>query len=278
MTFMETELAYASDIGRKRSRNEDSVAFYESSSSQIVAEYGRLYIVADGVGGGGAGEVASRYAAEKTLHAYYNSHEQDPEQRLRSAINAANSDLFRYTEQHQEMWRMGTTLVSALLIETKFIIANVGDSRAYLIRGDQIRQITRDHSLVGRLLDKGAISPEQAKNHPQRNIVLRSLGSEPEVRPDFYSGMLQTDDLLVLCTDGLTRHVSDSEIVELVTDRRPNQAVRELVDLANGRGGEDNVSILILAVMRRVRKISPSPGGNLPQKPNIVAMLDRQGS
>jgi len=230
------------------------------------------------VGGGGAGEVASRYAAEKTLRTYYHGHEQNPEQRLRSAINAANSGLYQYTEQHQKMWRMGTTLVAALLIETKFIIANVGDSRAYLIRDDQVRQITNDHSLVGRLLEKGAISPEQARNHPQRNIVLRSLGSEPDVRPDFFTGVLEVGDLLVLCTDGLTRHISDSDIVELVTDRRPDQAVRELVDLANERGGEDNISLLLLAVMGRDGEISSSPGSNLPQEPNIAAMLDQQDS
>lgn len=246
MTEFVIDKAWLTDVGRKRRHNEDYVGHFEPTDAEDLTSSGRLYIVADGVGGGANGEVASEYAVEKVLHEYYHSTEPDLGERLQMAIQSAHADLFDHVEQHPEMRRMGTTLVGAIVHGEELIIGNVGDSRAYLIRNGEIRQITRDHSLVAKLVEEGSITPEEAKTHPRRNVVLRSLGIDSKVHPDIFEGKLQLGDQIVLCSDGLTRHLSDDEILKVATRTRVDRAASQLVEMANVRGGKDNISVMLL--------------------------------
>jgi len=255
MAELAIEVGFLTDVGRKRRHNEDFIDLYEPADPEELARSGRLYIVADGVGGGAAGEVASEYAVNKVLHEYYRSTEPDLGERLRVAIGAANADIFEHVEQRPELIRMGTTIVAAVVRGDELVVINVGDSRAYLIRNGEIHQITRDHSLVAKLVEEGSITPEEAEHHPERNVVLRSLGVDPDVYPDIFEGRLQPGDQIVLCSDGLTRHVSDEEILGVTTRTKVDRVVRQLVELANARGGKDNISVLLL---RAVEAVSPS--------------------
>ena len=242
------EKAMLTDVGRKRPHNEDYIGHFEPAGPEVLAESGRLYIVADGVGGGAAGEVASEYAVRKVLYEYYRAIEPDLGKRLKAAVWAANADLYDHVEQHPELNRMGTTLVAAVVHGDRLIICNVGDSRAYLIRNDDIHQVTRDHSLVARLVEEGSITPEEAETHPRRNVVLRSLGANAKVYSDIFDGRVQLGDQIVLCSDGLTRHVTDDEILGAVSRTRADRAVKQLVEIANVRGGQDNISVVLLRV------------------------------
>ena len=214
MAELTIEMECLTDVGRKRPHNEDFVDCFEPTDTEELARSGRLYIVADGVGGGSAGEVASEYAAKKVLHEYYHSSEPDLGERLKTAIHAANAGIFEHVQRRPELGRMGTTLVAAVVRGDELVVANVGDSRAYLIRKGEIHQVTRDHSLVARLVDEGSITPEEAETHPRRNVVLRSLGAGAKVYSDIFDGRVQRGDQIVLCSDGLMRHVTDDEILD----------------------------------------------------------------
>jgi serine/threonine protein phosphatase PrpC len=238
MTEFVIEMASQTDVGRKRRHNEDYVGCFEPTDAEELLESGRLYIVADGVGGGAAGEVASEYAVRKVLYEYYQSTDPNLAERLKAAVRAAHADLYDHVDRHPEMRRMGTTLVAAAIRGDRLVVCNVGDSRAYLVRENRIRQITRDHSLVAQLVEEGSITPEEAETHPRRNVVLRSIGVDPSVHPDVFTEQLQVGDQILLCSDGLTRHVSDEAILHEVTRTRADRAVKRLVDMANVRGGK----------------------------------------
>lgn len=246
MPKLTIEMKYLTDVGRKRRHNEDFVDFYEPVDPENLILNGRLYIVADGVGGGAAGEVASEYAVKKVLYEYYRSTGQDLGERLRSVIYIANADIFEHVEQRPELGRMGTTVVAVVIRGDELVVANVGDSRAYMVRNGEIYQITRDHSLVAKLVEEGSITPEEAERHPKRNVLLRSIGADPDVYPDIFEGNLKPGDQIVLCSDGLTRYVSDDEILGVATRMPTDCAVRQLVDMANKRGGKDNISVMLL--------------------------------
>lgn len=253
MPELALDAASVTDRGQKRPHNEDYVEYFEPGDPEELARSGRIYIVADGVGGAAAGEVASQYTVKKILHEYYRSDDVDLGERLRTAIRVANDEIFGHAERTPELGRMGTTVVAAVIRDDELVVANVGDSRAYLLRGGQIRQITRDHSLVAQLVGEGSITPEEAEEHPKKNVVLRSIGADPDVYPDIFEGRLQPGDQLVLCSDGLTRYVSDHEILEMASQTQAHHAAQQLVDLANARGGKDNISVML------VRATEPLP-------------------
>jgi PPM family protein phosphatase len=249
MTTVESFAAsLRTDQGRVRGHNEDFITHWEPANSEEEAINGRLYIVADGVGGAEAGEVASSYATERTVHHYLaNSEERDWGRRLGAAMQSANLDLRQLVVGQDGNGRMATTMVAAVAHDgNEATIANVGDSRGYLLRHGRLQQITKDHSLVARLLEEGAITPEEALNHRHKNVILHSLGAENTPPIDTFHLLLQPGDHLVLCSDGLTRHVSDEEIAEIVLAEMPEQATQTLIDLANKRGGEDNISVAVL--------------------------------
>src|SRR5581483_2813168 len=203
LLFGEWELVVGTrtDPGRARSRNEDSV-YAEPSTSTVAQAHGWVAIVADGVGGRQAGDIASRIAVRVVREAFYSDIAADPRERLRSAITRANDEIRRAAQASSDRTGMASTITAAIIRNRDLLIAQVGDSRAYLIRDGQIRQLTRDHSLVGELIRSGDLTPEEARIHPQRNVVTRLLGAA-RVEPDLIEEQLRADDVLLLCTDGL---------------------------------------------------------------------------
>lgn len=243
------------DQGRVRDHNEDYIAFFEPSNSKEEDRDGWLFIVADGVGGGEAGEIASKQAAKRTVHHFLNNHsEVDFSKRLLEAIESANDDLQELIIERATGKRMATTMVASVIHQGKVTIANVGDSRGYLWQDGVLRQVTKDQSLVAKLVEEGVITEEEAKNHPRKNVILHSLGSESSPQIDLYNLEIDSDERLVLCSDGLTRHVSDQEIETIVGAQVPDEATAKMIRLANDRGGEDNISV---AVMQVGGEISP---------------------
>lgn len=234
------------DQGRVRSNNQDFVAWREPSGTAEAEKQGWLYILADGAGGMDAGEIASRFATERTLHHYLAHDELNWGERLQAAMQAANIDLREMSARNEGNNRMATTMVAVVITDSRAYIANVGDSRAYSWRRGSLSQITKDQSLVAQLVDEGAITAEEAAVHPRRNVILFSLGSERTPRIDLYELALQPDDRLVLCSDGLTRHVNDDEIETIVGQEPASEAAQTLIGLANERGGQDNISVGVL--------------------------------
>ena len=203
-------------------------------------------IVSDGMGGHNAGEVASAMAIEAILEfSKKNDLFSDPEISLRQAVSYANSKIFAAACETSSLHGMGATLVVAVGNAKKVCVANVGDSRAYLIGKDKITQITKDHSYVYELQKNGVITPEEARIHPRRNEILKALGIAPEVYPDIFFLDTEKTDKLLLCTDGLTGHVSDEEILSVVNRYNRKVAVENLVKLANGYGGSDNITVVL---------------------------------
>jgi protein phosphatase len=243
------DVSMRTDQGRVRDHNEDFVASHLPSGPEEALRSGHLYIVADGVGGSDAGEVASRFATERTIHHYLaNNDAADWGERLRQSMLAANAELRQLSGTQYEGLRMATTMVAAVLHDDQVTLANVGDSRGYHWRDGVIRQITKDQSLVARLLEEGAITEQEAANHPRKNVILHSLGSESAPQIDLYEVDLLPGEILVLCSDGLTRHVSDNEIASTIGALPATEATEKLIQLANSRGGEDNISVAVLSV------------------------------
>jgi protein phosphatase len=253
--MMNKELVKASlstDRGCLRDHNEDFVASHEPEGPEEESRDGWLYIVADGVGGSDFGEVASQYATEQTIYHYLATYDiADWRQRLVQAIEAANADLRLLIAERGSGNRMATTMVAVAVHDQWATIANVGDSRGYRWRDGQLEQITKDHSLVARLVEEGAITPEEALNHPRKNVILRSLGSENRTKIDVFDVNVAPGECLVLCSDGLTRHVADQEIGTMVDASDPDKSTEALISLAKERGGEDNLSVVILSFQDR---------------------------
>lgn len=242
-----------SDTGLVRGHNEDFVACYEPEDATDAIVNGWFYIVADGVGGADAGEVASKFASERAVEHYLTTFvAHDWNERVLGAMQEANTDLRRLASERNDKRRMATTMVTAAIHDSQVVIGNVGDSRAYLWRLGELEQLTRDQSLVARLVEEGAITPDEAAKHPHRNIILSSLGSERRPPIDLYERALLPGDLLLLCSDGLIRHVSDEEISEIIGAEDKVDGADDLIRLARARGGEDNISVSIIQFGGRV--------------------------
>ena len=235
------------DRGLVRDHNEDYIIRLEPTSLEEEKERGWLYIVADGVGGADAGEVASEYASHQTVTHYTEGANRHPGHRLVIAMQAANTDLRKLVADRNENKRMATTMVATSINGQTAYIANVGDSRGYHWRDDSLWQITKDQSLVAKLVEEGAITEEEAANHPHRNVILYSIGSEKTPKIDLFEVLLQQGDKLLLCSDGLTRHVADNEINEIMGRADLEAATEYLIQLAIQRGGQDNISAAIIA-------------------------------
>ena len=239
---MPFEIGTASDVGRRRTGNEDALDVLE-----LPDDRGVLCVVADGMGGHQAGEVASRLAVE-TIRQVFGREEHDPDTLLH-AIQAANRMVYVEAATDPGKDGMGTTVVCALLRDGLAQVANVGDSPAFLVRGGGVRRLTRDHSWVAEEIARGAITAEEAVGHPYRHILTRCLGLSPEIDVATYDPVeLHPDDVLVLCSDGLSEHVSPDEFPGLIADRPPQAVAEALVSLANERGGSDNISVVVARV------------------------------
>jgi protein phosphatase len=250
----------ASDVGRVRERNEDYYGVFEPDPDGAGRDRGRLFVVADGMGGHDDGDVASRLAVETLRDTYYSLPDATPvAEALALAVAAANEAVYREGQRDGGApRRLGTTVTALALRDDRAHVAHVGDSRAYLIRGRAIRQLTDDHSRVAELVHKGVISAAEAEDHPDSHVILRAVGIAPRVEPDVSGEVrLGAGDLVVLCTDGLTRLVRPSEIRAICRAEEPQQACTRLVALANDRGGPDNVTVQVLRVgrARRARRL-----------------------
>lgn len=239
-------VAKLTDLGRARDHQEDALGAVLPSDPALLARKGSLFVIADGMGGHNAGEVASKAALAEIQHRYYNAASDDMPTSLRQAISQANQAIYQVSRADARQMGMGTTAAVAAVRNREVQVANVGDSRVYFLRGGSIGQITRDHSWVEEQVRAGVLTPEQARSHPQRNVITRALGTGPSVEPDLFTGALQEGDMLLLCSDGLTSHVADAELLEIASQNPPEQAVKRLVDLANERGGSDNISVIVV--------------------------------
>ena len=238
-----------SRAGLQRALNEDHLATPEGLDSELLAHLGHLYVVADGMGGHAAGQQASALAVRTVMEVYYGHPSPDPAQALTEAIRQANAAIHRQA-QYPETAGMGSTIVAALVLGRDLYIAHVGDSRAYLIHGQEIKQITRDHSWVAEQVEAGILSEEEARRHPHRHVVTRSLGSEAEVEIDLSRETLSPGDAVLLCSDGLTDQVRDEEIRQIVAGNDPKKVANQLIELASQRGGADDVTALVIGIRR----------------------------
>jgi protein phosphatase len=237
--------AALTDVGRVRRSNEDSV--YCSAESGV-------FVVADGMGGHAAGEVASAIAsewiAERLCGACMTMELEQVEDRFRTAFVEAGREILRRAAENATQLGMGTTATVLLLRQHgQYIIGHIGDSRAYRVRDGVLSQVTRDHSWVQEQVDRGMITPEQAKNHPQSNIITRALGTEAYPTPDLYDGTIEVGDIFLLASDGLTDMVSDEHLLSILeAEEDPERCVARLVREANLAGGMDNVSALVARI------------------------------
>lgn len=244
-------IACATDVGRVRQANEDAYVNADHPDPTVTAARGRLLVVADGMGGALGGGTASNLAAHTLVQVYFSETELPIAEALTRATHAANTAIFEQAQGDENLRGMGSTLTAAVILGRQVWLAQVGDSRGYLIRQGEARQLTRDHSKVGMLLHDGLITPEQAANHPERNVILRSMGPHPTVEVDIEGPIELLDgDALLLCSDGLHGHLRLDELGPRMTGT-PDQVVQALVELANARGGEDNITVA-LAVLGRL--------------------------
>jgi len=228
------EQAGRTDVARQRSANEDSLVVRPP-----------LFAVADGMGGAQAGEVASRLAAA-AFREYREADELAPEERVRAIIKEANRRIYDRARTDSEVSGMGTTVTAALLTDGRVVIGHVGDSRAYRIRNGRLEQLTDDHSLVADLMRSGRLTAEEAEGHPQRSVITRALGTDPDVDVDTLVVEVEAGDLFLLCSDGLSTMVSDSEVLQTVERAATlDEAARDLLRAANTGGGEDNVTVVL---------------------------------
>jgi protein phosphatase len=242
------EIYSQTDLGCQRENNEDSYGSWQPSPGAESAQKGVLLVVADGMGGYEGGQEASRLAVETVKETYSGSLAEDPQTLLFKGLREAHARIVKYAAAHPGLRGMGTTCTAVAVVGKNLYFAHVGDSRLYRVRDGEISRLTRDHSYVGRLVESGAISPEEAETHVQRHILTAALGAGEEVYPDVPEQPLtvEENDVLLLCTDGLWGLINDGEIATTVSRNSPAEAVRQLVQLARERGGPDNITVLML--------------------------------
>ena len=231
------------DIGRKRELNED----YIYTSGQPIGALPNLFIVADGMGGHKAGDYASMHTVDRFVEVIRElGEEHGVQDAINEAVTAANAYIYQRSRENSNLIGIGTTLVLASCIGNEAIVANIGDSRLYLVN-DAMTQITRDHSLVEEMVTLGGIDREMARNHPDKNIITRAVGVKEKVAADFFEVDLTKGDKLLLCSDGLTNMLRDEEIYQIIQDNKElEQAAKALVDAANENGGRDNIAVVLV--------------------------------
>ena len=236
------------DLGRVRENNEDKFDFYEPEDPVVLATKGSFYGVADGMGGHNAGQIACELALKTIIQSYYASPSADIDAGMRRAVEEANALIFDTAQMIPDRHGMGTTLTAAIVRDDQVTIAQIGDSRAYLVRGGRITQMTEDHSWVAEQVRLGAMSLEEAQSSPFRNIITRSIGTAATIETDLMTQTLQVGDTLILCSDGLSGHLEAGEIQAVVEEYSPSVAATRLVEQANERGGRDNITAIVLSV------------------------------
>jgi len=231
------------DVGIIRSGNEDNY---------LMAPERGIFVVADGMGGHAAGEVASEMAVKsvaRELGSLRGMSEEEIGERMRLAIRAANGAIFGRTLTEHDKRGMGTTVTALALYAARFLIGQVGDSRAYLFREGKLMQLTKDHSYVQEQVDAGYLTPEQARSHPYSNVITRCVGANSDVMPDIYVGAVKPRDVFLLASDGLTGMLEDRQLAEVIaTKRMPQEQVDDLIREANRFGGLDNITAIVVRI------------------------------
>ena len=231
------------DIGKRRKLNQD----YVYTSEMPVGHLANLFLVADGMGGHNAGDYASRYTIETIVDEISKSNDESPVFVLEKAIKRANTLIRQKSEEETELNGMGTTVVAATIEGNKLVVANVGDSRLYIINNREIRQITRDHSLVEEMVRMGGLKREMARNHPDKNIITRAIGALDDVDVDFFEVRLNKGDTILMCSDGLSNMIEDEEIRMIMQGQRDIvEKAESLVKAANNNGGKDNIAVVLV--------------------------------
>ena len=229
------------DVGRKREVNQD----YVYVTDQPVGPFPNFLAVADGMGGHKAGDFASKYTVNTVLEELKKTPLDKPEEILRNIVSIANHKLIEVAATDVKLEGMGTTLVAGTIVGNTLYFANVGDSRLYLIN-EKIRQISKDHSLVEEMVRLGGIKAEEAKNHPDKNIITRAIGVKEDVEADIYEYRLKKGDVILMCTDGLSNMVEDEDMFDIVKGARDVvEAVEMLIEKANSNGGRDNIGVVL---------------------------------
>jgi len=240
----------ASDIGLVRTENQDNFGKFPTDSGDLFQPKGLLYIIADGMGGHAGGKKASQLAVNVVHQVYFSLSSNNISKCLQRAFKSANSKIYQSSEEELQFKRMGTTCTALALEKDLAYIAHVGDSRVYQITHEKIEQLTQDHTQVAEMYRKGILSKEEAKRYPSKSVLIRALGVEPEVEIDIIENIqLIPGNYYVLCSDGLA-NVKKDEIKEIVLDNSPEVACKELINLANQRGGHDNVTVLVIKINR----------------------------
>lgn len=230
-------------IGRRRDMNQD----YMYTSTTPVGSLPNLFVVADGMGGHNAGEYASRFTVDKVVEVISQNGQQEPVAAMKEALTEANSQLLEEAGADPSKSGMGTTVVAATVIGDLLHVANIGDSRLYVIDHEAIRQITRDHSLVEEMVRLGEMDKAAAKVHPDKNIITRAIGVTRELAVDFFEVKLRPGDMILLCSDGLTNMVEDEEIKEIVLEQKNIvEKAEKLINTANENGGKDNITVILI--------------------------------
>ncbi|MDD6207225.1 MAG: Stp1/IreP family PP2C-type Ser/Thr phosphatase [Clostridiales bacterium] len=234
------------DIGQKRSVNQDYVYCHDDP----IGNLSNLYLVADGMGGHKAGDLASHCAVDTMVEEVKQITLKTPVSILSEAIAKANQAVIEKASSSEDYEGMGTTLVAATVMNDMLYVANIGDSRLYLIRDGEITQITVDHSLVEAMVQTGSLLKEDARFHPHKNVITRAVGTNPFVEADYFEIHLKTDDVIVMCTDGLSNMLYDSEIKRAVSESGEDMeaAGRLLVKRANEEGGRDNIGVVLVRI------------------------------
>lgn len=259
--------AAIADIGRKRTEQQDSLGYVtlptHKKTLELARAKGYFYVVADGVGGAEAGGLASRLAVETIIERYYREPATDVEESLAKAIKRANQKILQESEK-RDFLTMHTTVVCAVIRGKQLYVAHLGDSRAYLMRSGELTRLTRDHSRVQALIDDQKLTEEEARSHPERNLITRSLGYLEDIEPEISRLDIYAGDLLLLCSDGLHGEVRDEEIAKIIlADTSPQIACQALLEQANLSGGRDNISVILTRieaieeVTSQINKISP---------------------
>jgi PPM family protein phosphatase len=250
--------AARTDVGIVRSGNEDNYL--------MLSERG-IFIVADGMGGHAAGEVASEMAVRITssqIGSVRGLNDDEASERIRTAIRAANDAIFERTLSEHDKRGMGTTATVLVLMPQRYLIGQVGDSRAYLLRQNELQQLTKDHSYVQEQVDAGLLTPDQARVHPYSNVITRCVGASMDVVPDIYFGTLDAGDVILLASDGLTGMLEDEQLIRILTgDGGPQHWVDRMITEANRRGGLDNITAIVVRI--------DSVGSNTGEQPAVAA-------
>lgn len=229
------------DIGKARETNQD--CYYIPISEEEL----KLYIIADGMGGYAGGEVASNLAVFTIKkHIEENIEGEDPVEVIKEAVKEANNVIYEKARNSEELEEMGTTLDLCLIYNNKIYIGHIGDSRVYKISNRKLEQITTDHSYVQKLLKEGTITEEEAENHPKKHMIMKALGGKEQEEPDIIIETLEKDEIIIMCTDGLSNMVSNEEILKIVQEN-PENAHEVLVNKANENGGMDNITLIIIS-------------------------------